>query len=132
MMLDKRLITGIHAFIMIDARWPFADRSCYEVKSGGASPIVQAARRRVHRPCRRVHWAQIVAFLSQVGNLSMAIRISEYVLAGELRNTTRNSVAGWIEFAPDWGVWIELMATWSNRSVSRYPTLRSSCLGKTV
>lgn len=38
----------------------------------------------------------------------MALRINEYVTAGELRNTTRNSIRGWIEFAPDYGVWIEL------------------------
>jgi hypothetical protein len=38
----------------------------------------------------------------------MATHIGEYVLAGELRNSRRNGVFGWIEFAPDYGVRIEL------------------------
>ena len=38
----------------------------------------------------------------------MAIRINDYVTAGELRNTNRNSIRGWIEFAPDYGIGIEL------------------------
>ncbi len=38
----------------------------------------------------------------------MAFRIGNQVLAGELRNTRRNGVFGWLEFAPDHGVRIEL------------------------
>jgi hypothetical protein len=38
----------------------------------------------------------------------MAFRIGAYVLRGELRNTRANGVYGWIEFAPDYGVHIEL------------------------
>ncbi len=38
----------------------------------------------------------------------MVLRIGEYVLSGELRNNRRNGVFGWIEFAPDVGVRIEL------------------------
>ena len=43
----------------------------------------------------------------------MAFRIGEYVLRGELRNTRRNSVYGWIEFAPDYGIHIELTGNFS-------------------
>ena len=38
----------------------------------------------------------------------MALKIGEYVIAGELRNTRRNSVFGWIEFAPDYGIGLDL------------------------
>ena len=38
----------------------------------------------------------------------MSLRIGDDILAGELRNTRRNGVFGWIEFAPDFGVRIEL------------------------
>ncbi|MCR9292198.1 MAG: hypothetical protein NXI32_05730 [bacterium] len=38
----------------------------------------------------------------------MAIRIGQYVLSGELRNTSRNSVFGWMQFAPDYGIRVEL------------------------
>ncbi|QDV22269.1 hypothetical protein [Aureliella helgolandensis] len=38
----------------------------------------------------------------------MALRIGEYVRAGELRNNRRNGVYGWIEFAADYGIRIEL------------------------
>ncbi len=38
----------------------------------------------------------------------MAFRIGEYVTGGELGNLRRNSIFGWIEFAPDYGVRIEL------------------------
>ncbi len=38
----------------------------------------------------------------------MALRLGEYIVRGELRNTQANSVYGWIEFAPDYGVHIEL------------------------
>ncbi len=38
----------------------------------------------------------------------MAHRIGDYILRGELRNTRANGVFGWLEFAPDYGVHIEL------------------------
>lgn len=38
----------------------------------------------------------------------MTIRINDYVTAGELRNTSQNSICGWIEFAFDYGIRIEL------------------------
>lgn len=43
----------------------------------------------------------------------MALRIGDYVYSGELRNTRRNGVFGWIEFAPDYGVRIELTGNFS-------------------
>ena len=36
------------------------------------------------------------------------LQISQYILRGELRNSRTNSVSGWLEFAPDWGIHIEL------------------------
>ena len=38
----------------------------------------------------------------------MVARIGDYLLAGELRNDRPNSVFGWLEFAPDYGIRIEL------------------------
>lgn len=38
----------------------------------------------------------------------MVLKIGEHVIAGELRNTRRNSVFGWIEFAPDYGIGLDL------------------------
>lgn len=38
----------------------------------------------------------------------MALRIGDYVRAGELRNSRRNGVHGWIEFATDYGIRLEL------------------------
>ncbi len=38
----------------------------------------------------------------------MAQRIGDYILRGELRNTRANGVFGWLEFAPDYGLHIEL------------------------
>jgi hypothetical protein len=38
----------------------------------------------------------------------MAHRIGQYILRGELRNTRTNGVFGWLEFAPDFGLHIEL------------------------
>ncbi|MCA9125604.1 MAG: hypothetical protein KDB22_00900 [Planctomycetales bacterium] len=43
----------------------------------------------------------------------MELSIGEYVLSGELRNTRRNGVFGWIEFAPDYGIRIELTGNFS-------------------
>ncbi len=45
----------------------------------------------------------------------MPHRISDYVLSGELRNTRRNSVTGWIEFAPDYGIRLELTGNFSGQ-----------------
>ena len=33
----------------------------------------------------------------------MANRIGEYIIGGEIHNSSRNTVHGWIEFAPGWG-----------------------------
>lgn len=38
----------------------------------------------------------------------MTARIGDFVFKGELRNTRRNGVFGWIEFAPEFGIRIEL------------------------
>ena len=38
----------------------------------------------------------------------MAYRIGEYVIGGEIRDSRRNTVHGWIEFAPDWGFRLEV------------------------
>ncbi len=38
----------------------------------------------------------------------MAHQIGDYILRGELRNTRANGVYGWLEFAPDVGVHVEL------------------------
>lgn len=38
----------------------------------------------------------------------MVQQIGDYILRGELRNTRANGVFGWIEFAPDFGLHIEL------------------------
>ncbi|MEM7474270.1 MAG: hypothetical protein AAF483_04700 [Planctomycetota bacterium] len=38
----------------------------------------------------------------------MTIRIGQYIVAGELRNSRRNSIVGWVAFAPEFGIRIEL------------------------
>ena len=43
----------------------------------------------------------------------MPLRIGEYVLAGEISNTRRNSVLGWVEFTPDLRVRLELTGNFS-------------------
>lgn len=50
----------------------------------------------------------------------MPLRIADYVRAGDLRNTRRNSVFGWIEFAPDYGVRIELTGNLSGQLAGRH------------
>ena len=50
----------------------------------------------------------------------MALRINEYVLGGELRNTSRNSITGWIEFAPDYGVSIKLCGNFSGQFAGKH------------
>lgn len=43
----------------------------------------------------------------------MTVRIGDHILSGELRNSRRNGVFGWIEFAPDYGIRIELTGNFS-------------------
>ncbi len=50
----------------------------------------------------------------------MPLRIAEYVLAGDLRNTRRNCVLGWIEFAPDYGVRVELTGNFSGQLAGKH------------
>jgi len=50
----------------------------------------------------------------------MPLRIADYVLAGDLRNTRRNCVHGWIEFAPDYGVRIELTGNFSGQLAGKH------------
>ena len=50
---------------------------------------------------------------------NMAMRIDEYVIGGELNNTSRNSVVGFLEFAPDWGVRIEVGGNLSGELAGR-------------
>ena len=50
----------------------------------------------------------------------MPVRIAEYVFSGELRNTRRNSVFGWIEFAPDYGIRIELTGNFSGALAGKH------------
>ncbi len=54
----------------------------------------------------------------------MACRISDYVLAGELRNTRRNGVFGWIEFAPDYGICVELTGNMSGQLQGKHIKFR--------
>ncbi len=46
----------------------------------------------------------------------MPVNIGKYVIAGELRNGRENSVYGWIEFAEDYGIRLELTGNLSNKS----------------
>lgn len=58
----------------------------------------------------------------------MVQRIGDYILRGELRNTRANGVFGWIEFAPDLGLHIELTGNLSGelrRKHIRFSTPRS-------
>jgi hypothetical protein len=50
----------------------------------------------------------------------MAVRIGDFVLSGELRNTRRNGVFGWIEFAPDYGIRIELTGNFTNSLAGKH------------
>jgi hypothetical protein len=50
----------------------------------------------------------------------MPLRIADYVFSGELRNTRRNSVFGWIEFAPDYGIRLELTGNFSAELGSKH------------
>jgi len=43
----------------------------------------------------------------------MAMRISQYVVRGELNNSRRNAIAGWIDFGEDYGVRVELVGNFS-------------------
>ncbi|MCA9190927.1 MAG: hypothetical protein KDB03_04180 [Planctomycetales bacterium] len=45
----------------------------------------------------------------------MTTRIGNYIRAGSLRNSRRNSVVGWLEFAPDFGIHIELTGNLSGK-----------------
>lgn len=44
----------------------------------------------------------------------MATTIGDYVLSGELRNSRRNGVFGWLEFAPDYGIRLELTGNFAD------------------
>ena len=50
----------------------------------------------------------------------MAARIGDYILAGELRNVRRNGVFGWIEFAPDYGIRLELTGNMSGSLAGKH------------
>lgn len=54
----------------------------------------------------------------------MASRIGEYVQSGELRNTRRNGVFGWIEFATDYGIRIELTGNLSGPLAGKHLRFR--------
>lgn len=48
------------------------------------------------------------------------LQIGQYILRGELRNTQANSVYGWLEFAPDRGVHIELTGNLTGQLQSKH------------
>lgn len=56
----------------------------------------------------------------------MPQKIGDFVLAGELRNTRPNGVFGWIEFAPDYGIRIELTGNLSGQLAGKHIKFRHS------
>ena len=63
----------------------------------------------------------------------MAHQIGDYILRGELRNTRANGVYGWLEFAPDVGVHVELTGNLRgqlSRKHIKFSTPRSKQVGK--
>lgn len=50
----------------------------------------------------------------------MPLRIADHVFSGELRNTRRNAVFGWIEFAPDYGIRLELTGNFSTQLAGKH------------
>ncbi len=63
----------------------------------------------------------------------MAHQIGDYILRGELRNTRANGVYGWLEFAPDVGVHVELTGNLRgqlSRKHIKFSTPRSKQTGK--
>jgi hypothetical protein len=56
----------------------------------------------------------------------MVVRIADYVFSGELRNTKRNCVFGWIEFAPDYGIFLELAGNFSGELAGEHIRFRRS------
>lgn len=62
--------------------------------------------------CRSVSPSAGGALLTAEGE-SMDKRVGEYVLSGELRNTKRNSVHGWLTFGEDFSIRIELTGNFS-------------------
>lgn len=54
----------------------------------------------------------------------MALRIGDYVISGELRNTRRNGVYGWVEFAPNYGIRIELTGNFAQSLAGKHIRFR--------
>ncbi|MEZ6134713.1 MAG: hypothetical protein R3C53_07375 [Pirellulaceae bacterium] len=50
----------------------------------------------------------------------MAVQIADFIYSGELRNTRRNSVFGWVEFAPDYGVRLELTGNFEGELAGKH------------
>ncbi len=50
----------------------------------------------------------------------MAWRIGDYVIAGELKNTSHNSVTGWLEFPPDEGIHLELTGNFAGELAGKH------------
>ncbi|MBP87085.1 MAG: hypothetical protein CMJ64_10275 [Planctomycetaceae bacterium] len=50
----------------------------------------------------------------------MAWRIGDHVVSGELWNTRRNSVNGWLEFAPDEGIRLELTGNFEGELAGKH------------
>lgn len=56
----------------------------------------------------------------------MAVRITDFIHSGDLRNTSRNRIFGWIEFAPDYGIFLELAGNFSGPLAGKHIRFRRS------